>query len=236
MIVSETRPTRCVRSPANTDKGTIWARHPSPRRGRISTGALTAGLLTLVAVIGIVLWRIEIHRQQYLTATVEHLGGKLISHWRFDKQILLTGRPGWCIPGDSQVEGIDLMQCSDTTLDDQLAVLRTVPELRYLNLAYTQVSEAGLRHLVPLQSLERLDLSSTPITDAAVVQLLSLRALRSLDLDGTRITDASLRCLERMSNLECLNLRGNQVTRAGVARLQRQLPQTLIQSDFSQGT
>jgi len=56
-----------------------------------------------------------------------------------------------------------------------LANLQTVPKPRVLLLGYTQVTDAGLESLKSLTQLRKLDLRKTKVTDAGVAKL--LRAL-----------------------------------------------------------
>ena len=49
--------------------------------------------------------------------------------------------------------------------DDGLAVLPTLPALKRLSLATTDITNDGMKHLSGLTKLERLDLSSTDIGD-----------------------------------------------------------------------
>jgi Leucine-rich repeat (LRR) protein len=60
----------------------------------------------------------------------------------------------------------------------------------------TKISDAGLRHIVTIQSLEKLHLSGTRLTDNGVKLISSLTNLSFLDLGGIRITDKTLRSLQ----------------------------------------
>src|SRR5213082_3475982 len=59
-----------------------------------------------------------------------------------------------------------------------------------VNLAGTQVTDAGLKELKHLKQLTSLNLIHTPVTDAGVKELKELKQLTSLSLHGTKVTDA----------------------------------------------
>ena len=62
-----------------------------------------------------------------------------------------------------------------------------------------KISDAGLGHIVTIQSLEKLRLSGTKLTDNGVMLISSLTNLSLLDLGGIRITDKTLRSLQVQS-------------------------------------
>ena len=67
--------------------------------------------------------------------------------------------------------------------DDALAHLANLPYLKRLHLGHTQVTAAGLRHLVGLKNLADLDLSGSQVVlEDAIVHLKKLTGLRWLDL------------------------------------------------------
>lgn len=68
--------------------------------------------------------------------------------------------------------------------------------LRELDLANTRVTDAGLRHLEKVPSLETLDLTGTQVTDAGLRQLARLPGLRYLDLCQTRVTSEGVARLQ----------------------------------------
>lgn len=91
--------------------------------------------------------------------------------------------------------------------------------LRYLDLAYTNVGDTGLAHLAGLAKLEWLDLSRTRVTSAGLAHLAGLSNLRELRLDECRVTDQGLAHLTRLSRLERLRLNDTKITDAGLAHL-----------------
>jgi Leucine-rich repeat (LRR) protein len=107
----------------------------------------------------------------------------------------------------------------------------------------TQVTDAGLKHLSPLENLKSLDLGDTrvaglkqlprfatltdlslsdsPVTDAALTALAAVPNLSVLSLSGTWITDAGLDHLPALPNLSELHLDGTRITDVGLQSLRR---------------
>jgi hypothetical protein len=75
-----------------------------------------------------------------------------------------------------------------------------------------ELTDAGVRHLARLASLEYLDLSGTGVTDAGLDVLRHLPRLRTISLAWTGVTDEGIRALATCHELERVNLGA---TRAG---------------------
>ncbi|CAL4910851.1 unnamed protein product [Urochloa decumbens] len=83
----------------------------------------------------------------------------------------------------------------------------------------TKISDAGLRHIVTIQSLEKLHLSGTRLTDNGAMLISSLINLSFLDLGGIRVTDKTLRSLQVLTQLEHLDVWGSEITNEGASVL-----------------
>ena len=108
--------------------------------------------------------------------------------------------------------------------DACLAHLKHMPNLRCLTLMRTHISDDGLEHVAQMDNLEDLSLCGTQLTDVGLERLSGMRHLRYLDLHDTAITDSGLAALEQMDGLEVLNVDATNVTRPGVERLMKRLP------------
>jgi len=97
-----------------------------------------------------------------------------------------------------------------------------------IDLAGTQVTDAGLQKLASLTNLGMPVLSSTQVTDAGLKELAPLTKLGRLDLTEVQVTDAGLKELASLTNLKLLDLRNTKVTDAGVEELQKALPKCQI--------
>jgi YHS domain-containing protein/uncharacterized membrane protein len=89
------------------------------------------------------------------------------------------------------------------------------PNLRWLDLGGTRVTDAGLAAVASMPNLKRLHLERTPITDAGLKSLTRLPALEYLDLYGTAVTDAGLAELQSAPRLKQVYLWQTQVSSTG---------------------
>ncbi len=136
------------------------------------------------------------------------------------------------MPGDAFAAGVYLPYCHEESLDQKLACLKRLRNLRWLDLSNSGITDAALVHVAGLARLEWLSLRFTPITDEGVRQLESSARLKWLDLTNTRVTDDSLPRLAMLVQLERLKLRGTRVSPAGVAWLRKRLPTARIETNF----
>jgi hypothetical protein len=129
---------------------------------------------------------------------------------------------------------------SEQTTNDDLAIIKKLPEIGSLTLRRCQITDAGLVHLKDMTGLQYLTLADMPITDAGLVHLEGLprltdlavkcakvsgagvkrlTRLQSLRLEDSAFTDADLAHLEGLTRLECLSLRNTAITDAGLVHL-----------------
>jgi hypothetical protein len=99
--------------------------------------------------------------------------------------------------------------------DAELAKLSPIgANMRWLDIAGTAVTDAGLQHVASMPNLTRLHLERTHVTDQGIAQLSSLNGLEYLDLYGTEVTDAALEHLQALPKLRQLYLWQTKVTPA----------------------
>lgn len=109
--------------------------------------------------------------------------------------------------------------------DDQLAALKPVADqIKWMDLARTQVSDKGLAHLSGMKSLTRLHLENTKVTDAGLDHLKGLSNLEYLNLYGTQVTDAGVMKLAGLKNLKKIFLWQSKVTDDGAKKLAAAIP------------
>ena len=96
--------------------------------------------------------------------------------------------------------------------DDELALLKDMPNLVELNLGGTNITDASLIYIKPLANLTRLQLHNTKITDAGLSNLTGLTKLTSLNLYGTAVSDQGVQQLKDLKKLKNLYLYLTKVT------------------------
>jgi uncharacterized membrane protein len=97
------------------------------------------------------------------------------------------------------------------------ALARLAPlskNLRWLDLAGTKVSDAGLTQIAGMPNLTRLHLERTAITDAGLARISTLPQLQYLNLYGTEVSDNGLKELQLLPKLKQLYLWQTKVTPA----------------------
>ena len=116
--------------------------------------------------------------------------------------------------------------------DGHLAPLADIQNLSELDLANTQVTAAGLGHIMGNKNLTKLSLANTSIDDAALKQIKGLTNLMSLNLYNTKVTDAGLASLKDMKFLRKVYAWQSGVTEQGAAELKKTLPNVDVNLGF----
>ena len=93
--------------------------------------------------------------------------------------------------------------------DDDLVFLIDVPEVEYLDLRDTAITDAGLDSLANLKELQGINLSDTSITDVGLQILAKMEQLRVLDVSRTHVTTDGVSQFEReRQNCELVHTAG----------------------------
>jgi serine/threonine protein kinase/Leucine-rich repeat (LRR) protein len=148
-----------------------------------------------------------------------------------------------------QFDKVEYVEFSNMPAPD-LAYLEGHQALKELRLTRTQMTDADLRRLPALPSLQRLVLDGNDLKSAALyyvvntqpqllelslnlcpnlepqalAHLAKLTRLHALSLAGSRVTDEALQHLRSMVTLREIDLRNTRVTREGLESLQHALP------------
>jgi Leucine-rich repeat (LRR) protein len=97
--------------------------------------------------------------------------------------------------------------------DNSLTKLSQIaPNLRWLDLGGTAVTDTGLTNLAGMQNLTRLHLERTGIGDEGLAAIKSLEQLEYLNLYGTKVSEFGLENLSELPKLRRLYLWQTQVT------------------------
>lgn len=101
--------------------------------------------------------------------------------------------------------------------DEEIGRLAQIgPNLRWLDLAGTKVTDLGLAQLKSSPNLTRLHLERTGITDNGLTNLAQLSSLEYLNLYGTEVTDTGLDALQSLPKLKQIYIWQTKVTPAAV--------------------
>ena len=114
--------------------------------------------------------------------------------------------------------------------DEQIKDLGGVREVIWCNLAGTEITDDGLKHLAGMP-LRKLHLERTKITDKGLRHLTACKDLEYLNLYGTKITDAGLDHLRELRKLKKLYVWQTGVTESGMEKLNQALPDLKIVSE-----
>ena len=116
--------------------------------------------------------------------------------------------------------------------DEHLAPLADIQNLSELDLANTQITAAGLKHISNANNLTKLSLANTSLDDAALKQIEGLNNLMSLNLYNTKVSDAGLASLKNMKFLRKVYAWQSGVTEQGAADLKKSLPNVDVNLGF----
>ncbi|KAF7151730.1 hypothetical protein RHSIM_Rhsim02G0242800 [Rhododendron simsii] len=123
----------------------------------------------------------------------------------------ITSSALWDITGMTNLKEVDLSQCSKVT-DAGIRHLLSVSTLEKLHIAETGVTAEGISLLSSLVNLSLLDLGGLPVTDRALTSLQVLTKLQYLDLWGSEISNEGAAVLKVFPMLSFLNLAWTKVT------------------------
>lgn len=103
---------------------------------------------------------------------------------------------------------------------NDLKFLKTLTDLKKLDLRKTNITDSAMQNLEPLTGLEVLKLEySFDLTDAAGDVICKLTKLKELDLAYVPVSDEFVAHLQSLESLERLYLYGTKLTDAGLSKL-----------------
>ena len=100
--------------------------------------------------------------------------------------------------------------------NEQLAPLRMLPTLTYLDLSWTRLDDCGMRYLEGLTRLEKL---SIPLEEVSVEGLAPIRGMPRLKLFTGEMSDTKAKHLAGLRKLEFLNIGSPKLTDVGLKYL-----------------
>ena len=123
------------------------------------------------------------------------------------------------LPSLARLEALESLNLGWCRVGDGVGCLRTLVQLRYLNLPCTRTTDGALAELGSLQALECLNLDSCLVSDGGLYVCQKFRRLKLLDISDTRVGDPGLEHLSALSQLHSLNLSFTLVTDQGMRSL-----------------
>jgi Leucine-rich repeat (LRR) protein len=122
--------------------------------------------------------------------------------------------------GNEVVPNLKSLDLADTNLTDAGMVhIAKFNKLTRLSLFYCNITNGGLRHVAQLKELQVLNLDSREMSDEGLCHLRDLPKLKSLDIFSGRIADSSCLHIARIRSLESLELCGGGIGDAGCLSL-----------------
>jgi hypothetical protein len=126
---------------------------------------------------------------------------------------------------DTEQLRLGVINAADKFGDKELALLAPIAQhILWVDLARSQITDAGTDTLVKMVNLERLHLENTKISDAGFAKLGALPKLEYLNLYGTKTTDGGIAKLASAKGLKKLFVWQTGVTQNGAKALESQVP------------
>lgn len=149
-------------------------------------------------------------------------------------QVNATGASLMPVAADGKTYRFTALNVAKDFTDASLAALAPAADkITSVDIARTQVTDAGLAAVGAMKNLTELHLENTGITDAGLDHLKGLAALEYLNLYNTKVTDKGAQKLTGLSKLKALYLWQTGVTKAGVAQIKAKLPNTQINTGWT---
>lgn len=136
---------------------------------------------------------------------------------------------------DNDQQRLSVINAADKFGDKELALIAPIAaHVVWVDLARSQVTDAGLTTLAKLSNLERLHLENTKIGDAGIAQLAGLAKLEYLNLYGTKVSDAGIAKLVGNKALKKLFVWQTAATQAGAKALEAKVPGLVVNIGLSE--
>jgi hypothetical protein len=175
------------------------------------------------------------------THWIDDLGGHLVR----DGQSRITGvilRGTWVGDADlrhlSELPDLNYLDLSLTHITDQgmseVGKLRGVTDLSLYYAEY--VTDQGIAAIKDWKKLKRLNLHGTKISDTGLEHIAGITTLESLNVGSTLMTDVGLERLTTLPNLKELTMGGNELGDAGLQALRQMTGLTYLDLSGRQGT
>lgn len=183
--------------------------HPRRRIARTLWGLTLSVLLLISVVLGL-----SITRRMMAIRAIEQFNGavhyqrpgnsRYVQLWLGEERMVWVGDPDVVIfqPNASNIArrsrsgGTAPELIGAVVDDDDLDCVLALPNIRWINLSFSGIGDAGVKKLAGLSKLEYLNLEGTDVTDASIPVFLSMRSLRWLHVENSKMTRSAYLILE----------------------------------------
>ena len=117
-----------------------------------------------------------------------------------------------------RITGVDLH--ASWVTDTDLRKLLRLPNLSYLDLSLTRITDQGMLDLKNLTGIVDLNLYFAEyVTDEGLAAIKDWKKLKHLNLHGTKVSDTTLEHISGIATLESVNVGSAMITDVGIERL-----------------
>ncbi len=117
-----------------------------------------------------------------------------------------------------KITGVDLR--ASWVTDNDLRKLLRLPDLTYLDLSLTRITDQGMYEIKNLPGIVELSLYYAEyVTDEGMAAIKGWKHLKRLNVHGAKVSDTTLEHISGISTLESLNIGSAMITDVGLERL-----------------
>lgn len=125
---------------------------------------------------------------------------------------------------------VNMVNASSFSDKDAMLLEKIAPQIMWLILSHSKISDEGLNLLKQCTNATKLNLKNTAITNASVPKIGTLKKLEYLNIVGTKINDEGLLKLISSESLRKIYCWNTGITESGIQRFQKKYPK--IEIDF----
>ncbi len=100
-------------------------------------------------------------------------------------------------------------------VNDSIKLVRTLPELRALDIACSHITSDALEQIGLMKKMTELNLNATDIKEGCLQHLADLKDLKRMSLSGTKLLDPDFEDLKLLPQLEILNVSDTNMSNYG---------------------